>query len=212
MPKPQIFQIRPCHPDKQDGHHCGDDAEHHPGATAQEISECSEVQLCHISFPFYQKANGRIFCFYYSILGPDIKSHNAYCDVFVEFFLEFVIFLLGAGEHNFISGCQKRSLFIQAADAYRGFRIGDNGFLVFFGFHFVFQFVSLCFLFQITSEIRSRGFRVCDISCGFTRYRFLLRRVGLLVPQRQQRSHSPQTLGSDRPGRTNISVTMKQLA
>ena len=46
---------------------------------------------------------------------------------------------------------------------------------------------------------------VCDISCGFTRYRFLLRRVGLLAPQRQQRSHSPQTLGSGRPGRTNSS-------
>ena len=46
---------------------------------------------------------------------------------------------------------------------------------------------------------------VCDISCGFTRYRFLLRRVGLLAPQRQQRSHSPQTLGSGHPGRTNSS-------
>lgn len=47
--------------------------------------------------------------------------------------------------------------------------------------------------------------RVCDISCGFTRYRFLLRRAGLLAPQRQQRSHSPQTLGSGHPGRTNSS-------
>jgi len=46
---------------------------------------------------------------------------------------------------------------------------------------------------------------VCDISCGFTRYRFLLRRAGLLASQRQQRSHSPQTLGSDHPGRTNSS-------
>ena len=33
---------------------------------------------------------------------------------------------------------------------------------------------------------------------------FLLRRAGLLMPQRQQRSHSSQTLGSGHPGRTKI--------